>query len=257
MASVNIRQPRGLDCSPAEWDTRVELAALYRIFVHYGWTDYVYTHLTARVPDEEGTYLINPFGLLFPEICASNLIKVDFEGNLISGDYPINNAGHLIHTAVLKARDEINFVLHSHTRAGTAVSAMKRGLLPLSQHSNLILGELTYHQYGLVTKEEDECDLIARDLGDKMLMIMQNHGLLACGRTAREAFNLHYYLDMACKIQVDVLASGEEVVQPPQESVDALSNIYSSWREVESLGDEGGWSALLRMLDARQPDFRT
>ena len=257
MATVNIRQPQGLDCSPAEWETRVELAALYRVFVHYGWTDYVYTHLTARIPGEEGTYLINPYGLMFHEICASNLIKVDFDGNLISGDYPINHAGHLIHTAVLKARDEINFVLHSHTRAGTAVSAMKRGLLPLSQHSNLILGVLAYHAYGVVTNEEEECALIARDLGDKLLMLMQNHGLLASGRTAREAFNLHYYLDMACKIQVDVLASGEEVVLPPEPAAKTLSDYYAAWREVESLGDEGGWDSLLRMLDLRQPEYKS
>ena len=256
MASVNIRQPRGLDCSPAEWDTRVELAALYRVFTHYGWTDYVYTHLTARVPGEEGVYLINPFGLLFDEVCASNLLKVDFDGNVITGDYPINDAGHLIHTAVLKAREDVNFVLHSHTRAGTAVSAMKRGLLPLSQHSNVIIDQVAYHAYGLVTEEEKECDLIAADLGDKLLMLMQNHGLLACGRTAREAFILHYYLDMACKIQVDVLASGEEWVQPPQESVQALADHFNTWRDVESLGNEGGWDSLLRMLDTRQPDYK-
>ena len=256
MASATIRQRQGIDCSLAEWETRVELAALYRIFVHYGWTDYIYTHLTARIPGEEGTYLINPYGLLFHEICASNLIKVDFEGNLIAGDYPINDAGHLIHTAVLKAREEVNFVLHSHTRAGCAVSAMKRGLLPLSQHANVVLGVLAYHGYGVVTDEKEECDLIANDLGDKLLMLMHNHGLLACGRTAREAFILHYYLEMACKIQVDVLASGEEPILPPARAVKTLSDYYGAWREVESLGNEGGWESLLRLLESKQPEYK-
>lgn len=239
--------------SAAEWARRVELAGLYRLFVHFGWTDYIYTHLTARVPGEDGHYLINPYGLLFHEVCASNLLKVDFEGNLISGDHPINDAGHLIHTAVLKARPDVEFVLHAHTRAGIAVSAMKRGLLPLSQHANVIIGQVTYHPYLPVTRAEEECDLIARDLADRCLMLMQNHGTLACGRTAGEAFFLLYYLEMACKIQVDVLASGEETVQPPDDAVKSLSQYGETTGE--PLG-QAGWPALIRLLDDRYASYK-
>lgn len=249
MATLNVKQRQGLQCSPAEWQARVELAALYRAFQHYGWTDYVYTHLTARVPDGEGTYLINPYGLMFHEICASNLLKVDFDGNVISGDYPINDAGHLIHTAVLKPRSEINFVLHAHTRAGIAVSAMKRGLLPLSQHAMSIIEQMTYHPYSLVTEEAEECELIAKDLGDRYLMLMQNHGTLACGRTAGEAFYYHYYLEMACKIQVDVLASGEETVQPRDEAIHAVAKCSNPT-------GNPGWPALIRLLDERYPAYK-
>ena len=253
MATVNLERPRGVSCSAAEWQARVDLAALYRAFVHYGWTDYVYTHLTARVPDEENTYLINPFGLLFHEIRASNLLKVDFEGNLISGDYSINDAGHLIHTAVLKPRNEINFVLHSHTRAGCAVAAMKRGLLPLSQHAMVVLDQVTYHPFALVTDEAQECDLIAQDLGDKYLQLMHNHGLLVCGRTAAEAFWFHYYLEMACKIQVDILASGEETILPAATAVEAITKEFDI--EQSGHGDEG-WPALIRLLEEKYPDYK-
>ena len=253
MATANPESTRGLSCSAAEWQARVDLAALYRAFVHYGWTDYVYTHLTARVPDEEDTYLINPFGLLFDEIRASNLLKVDFDGELISGDYPINDVGHLIHTSVLKSRNEINFVLHSHTRAGCAVSAMKRGLLPLSQHAMVVLDQVTYHPFALATAEAQECERIAEDLDDKFLQMMHNHGLLACGRTAAEAFWFHYYLEMACKIQVDILASGEETILPTDTAVEAIRQEFDI--EQIGLGDEG-WPALIRLLDKRYPDYK-
>ena len=245
--------PRKESCSVGEWNARVDLAALYRLFVHYGWTDLTYTHITARVPDQATHYLINPYGLMFDEISASNLLKVDFDGNLITGDYPYNQAGHLIHTAVLKARPEINFVLHSHTRASTAVSAMKPGLLPLSQHAMTVMAEVAYHPYQDVTNADDECDKLATDLGQKHLMMLENHGLLACGRTAAEAFRLHYFLEMACKIQVDVLASGAETIEPPAPVVQGVN----AWGKV---GPEPGgaveWQALMRLLDRMDPSFR-
>ena len=135
--------------SQQEWTLRQDLAACYRLFVKYGWTDLIFTHLSARLPDNPQHYLINPYGLLFHEITATNLIKVDFEGNVISGDYPYNDAGHAIHSAILKARPDINVVLHSHTRAGMAVSCMREGLLPLSQQAGEILDLVCYHDYGL------------------------------------------------------------------------------------------------------------
>lgn len=252
-------QPQPLRPAPsmsdAEWQARVDLAALYRLFVRYGWTDLIYTHISARVPGETDTYLINPFGPFFDEITASSLVKVDFDGNVVDengGEY--NRAGHLIHSAVLKARPELNFVLHTHTRAGTAVSAMKCGLLPISQHSNLILGTVAYHEYAQVTSDEEECEHLARDIDDKYLMVMHNHGLLACGRTAAEAFWYHYYLEASCKIQVDVLTAGKEYIVPEEDAVAGL-------REAGMPGEEprGGreWPGLLRMLDKIDPSYKS
>ena len=184
-------RPRPAEISAEEWEVRVDLAALYRLFVRYGWTDLTYTHIAARVPGEPEHYLINPYGLLFDEITASNLIKVDYDGEVVAGDYPYNDAGHEIHTAVLKARPEVTFSLHSHTRAGMAVSAMKCGLLPLTQHAMTVIEQTGYHEWDLVGEQEGECERMAADLGDKHCLVMHNHGLLTCGRTAGEAF---YYL---------------------------------------------------------------
>lgn len=251
-AAVESVSPR---YSEAEWQTRVDLAALYRLFVRYGWTDLIYTHITARIPDEENQYLINPFGPFFDEITASSLVKVDFDGNVINDtaeDY--NQAGHLIHTAVLKARPDINFVLHTHTRAGTAVSAMKCGLLPVSQHANIILGTVAYHDYALVTSDEEECERLGRDLADNHLMIMRNHGSLACGRSAGEAFWYLYYLEMSCKIQVDVLSAGGEHVVPDPEIVKGLSEYGNPGPEPKGIRE---WPGLLRQLDRVDSSFRT
>ena len=153
--------------SPEEWALRQDLAACYRLFVKYGWTDLIFTHLSARVPGEPYHYLINPYGLLFQEITASNLIKVDFSGNVVSGDYPYNEAGHAIHSAVLKARPDINVALHSHTRAGTAVSAMECGLLSLSQQANEIGNLVCYHRYDVATDNDDECARLWRQRHDE------------------------------------------------------------------------------------------
>ena len=241
------------EMSQEEWATRLDLAALYRLYVIYGWTDLTFTHITARVPGEPEHYLINPYGLLFDEITASSLIKADYDGNVISGDYPINEAGHLIHTAVLKARPDINFVLHSHTRAGCAVAAMTCGLLPVSQHAGLLMGQVTQHPYGLVTDEAAECDAIAADLGDKYLQIMENHGLLACGRTACEAFMYLYYLEVSCKIQVDLLQSGAEPIHIKEAAVAGLVDegnpgADSRW--------EAHWPAMIRQVERKHPDYK-
>jgi ribulose-5-phosphate 4-epimerase/fuculose-1-phosphate aldolase len=241
--------------STGEQHAREQLAALYRAFVHYGWTDLVDTHLSARVPGTENQYLINPYGLMFDEITASSLLKVDFDGNVLAGDYPYNEAGHLIHTAALKVRPEINFVLHSHTRAGIAVSAMKCGLLPLSQHSNVILGTVAYHDYQDVTEAEDECEVLARDLGSNYLMILHNHGFLACGRTAAEAFIYHYYLEMACKVQVDVMASGAEHKVPGEEALAAVMK-WGAPGDTPQFGNRH-WEAILRRLERTDPDFKS
>ena len=245
--------------SPEEWALRQDLAACYRLFVKYGWTDLIFTHLRARVPGEPYHYLINPYGLLFQEITASNLIKVDFSGNVVSGDYPYNEAGHAIHSAVLKARPDINVALQSHTRAGTAVSAMECGLLSLSQQANEIGNLVCYHRYDVATDNDDECARLGEDLADKWTMIMHNHGLLSVGRDMAEAFYLLYTLENACKIQVDVMASGAKQVIPNR---NAIANVEEfSLVGKPNAGDPDGylqrnWQALIRMLDREDQSFR-
>ena len=239
-----------------EWQLRCDLAACYRLFVKYGWTDLIFTHLSARVPGHPDQYLINPYGLLFHEITASNLIKVDFDGNVITGDYPFNDAGHAIHSAVLKVRPDINVVLHSHTRAGMTVSCMKQGFLPLTQHAGEVRDLICYHDYGVADDNPEECDKLGRDLADKWLMIMHNHGLLSAGRTVAEAFYFLYILEIACKVQVDVMATNAELIYPDQDAMDVLASYC-----LPSAGQPGdaitrSWSALIRMLDDQQPGYK-
>lgn len=242
--------------SEEEWVLRAQLAACYRAFVHYGWTDSIFTHLSARVPGHPGQYLINPYGLFFHEICASNLIKVDFDGNVIDGDYPYNEAGHAIHTAVLKARPDVNVALHSHTRAGMAVSCMPCGLLPLTQQANEIRDLLCYHEYGIATENSEECARLGADLADRWIMIMRNHGLLTVGCSVADAFYYMYTIESACKVQVDVLASGVEHVVPAPEVVDQLALAGRSRATGNLEHVDLVWNAVLRLLEQKDPSWR-
>ncbi|MEM7080297.1 MAG: class II aldolase/adducin family protein [Pseudomonadota bacterium] len=243
--------------SDEEWQVRVDLAACYRAFVKYGWTDLIFTHLAARVPGEPTQYLINPYGLLFDEITASSLLKVDFDGNVISGDHPYNDAGHAIHTAVLMARPEINVSLHSHTRAGMCVSATKCGLLPITQQANEIMANVAYHEYDVAVGADEECERIGRDLADKHCLIMHNHGLLTCGRDVAEAFFLMYTLENACKVQADAMASGQELHVPKQSALDLIGGYGRVKAEQPSRSSRLAWPAVIRMLDAMDPSYRT
>ena len=240
-----------------EWQARVDLAACYRLFVRYGWTDLIYTHLTARVPGTMDQYLINPYGLMFDEITASSLLKVDFEGNLLEGDYPYNDAGHAIHTAVFKARSDINAVLHSHTRAGMAVSTMDCGLLPLTQQANEIMAYVRRHPYDVATDSETECERLGEDLGDGYALILENHGLLAAGRSMDEAFHVHYTLENACKVQVDALASGQKLVFPGDEALRKLAEYGALPSHETSRHGRAAWPAMMRMLDRIDPSYRS
>ena len=242
--------------SEEEWQVRKDLAACYRLFVKYGWTDVIFTHLSARVPGHSDQYLINPYGLLFQEITASNLIKVDFNGNVLEGDYPYNDAGHSIHTAVLKVRPDVEAVLHSHTRAGMAVSAMKCGLLPLTQQANEMQNLVCYHRYGFATDNEEECKALGHDMADKWLMIMHNHGLLSAGRSIAEAFYLLYTLENACKVQVDVMASGADMEIPDASVIDELAKYAEP--DVDGPADYVNmlWDAMIRMLDQQDPSYK-
>ena len=234
--------------SNEEWQLREELADCYRAFVTYGWTDTIFTHLSARVPGYPDQYLINPFGLLFEEITAENLIKVDFAGHVVDGDYPYSDAGHAIHSAVLKARPEINVALHSHTRAGMAVSCMQVGLLPLTQQANEIRDLVCYHEWDIAGVNDDECDKLAADLGNHWIMIMHNHGLLAVGRNVAEAFYHLYTVENACKVQVDVLASRQPIVTPEPDIIDQYALMGHPNKEAPADFIEMNWQAVRRKL---------
>ena len=256
LATKSITDSAAGSISESEWHVRQDLAACYRLFVHYGWTDLIFTHLSARVPGAPDQYLINPYGLLFDEITASSLLKVDFDGNVIAGDYPYNDAGHAIHTAILRARPEVNAVLHSHTRAGMAVSCMQCGLLPITQQANEVIDLVCSHDYDVATDNETECRRLGQDMGDKWLMILRNHGLLSAGRTVAEAFYFLYTLENACKVQVDVMASGANTVTPGE---DARAGIAEYGRPpAEGPGDYvlRSWEALIRMLDRQSSSYK-
>ena len=237
--------------STEEWQMRVDLAAAYQLAAIYKWTDLIYTHFSARVPGTED-FLINPFGMMFDEITASSLVKIDWDGKVLDDPLGmgVNEAGFIIHSCMHRARPEINCVIHTHTRAAVAVSAMKCGLLPISQHAMRVHAEVTYHDYEGVALYKDEQARMARDLGKKSkAMILRNHGVLALGETVREAFEIMYYLDCACQIQVDALAAGRQNVQLMSEQA-AQQSTASLQRPMRPTAHKD-WPALLRMLDRR------
>lgn len=241
--------------SEEEWQTRIDLAAAYRLVALYGWDDLVFTHISARVPGPEHHFLINPYGMLFEEIIASSLVKIDLDGNIVmESPYVINPAGFTIHSAVHAAREDALCVMHLHTDYGIAVSAQKEGLLPISQQSLLALASLAYHDYeGLALNDEEKPRLVA-DLGNKTFMILRNHGLLTVGRTAADAFLAMYFLERACRIQILAQSGGSELVPVP-ESV--LKHIPAQVEVVtKGLGAHLVWPGLLRKLDRIDASYR-
>ena len=245
------------DMEPAEWRQRVELAACYRLLAHYRMTDLIYTHSTVRVPGEPGRFLINPYGLRFDEITASSLVKIDVDGNRV-GDSPhrVNPAGFTIHSAVHMARHDAVCVIHTHTRAGMAVSAVKAGLLPISQIAMQIYGRIGIHEYEGIALDLDERERITRDLGEYCGLLLRNHGLLTVGRSVAEAFSLMYYLNLACEVQVAAQSMGAELVMPPPEVCERVGRQYD-----QMAFDDGDlqleWASHLRMLDAIDPSYQT
>lgn len=239
-----------------EWALRCDLAAAYRLVALFGWDDLVFTHITARLPGPEHHFLINPYGCLFDEITASSLVKIDIEGNkVMESPHPINPAGFTIHSAIHQAREDALCVMHTHSINGVAVSAQKDGLLPLSQTA-LIAGEsLAYHDYEGIALYEDEKPRLVADLGNKMTLMLRNHGLLTIGKNCADAFLRMYTLEAACMIQVRALAGGREL-SPVTPSI--LENISEQVRMVTH-GQFGmlAWPALLRRLNRRNPGFDT
>jgi ribulose-5-phosphate 4-epimerase/fuculose-1-phosphate aldolase len=238
----------------AEWEQRCNLAALYHILDYLRMTDLIYTHLSARIPGEENTFLINRYGDLFDEITASSLVKMDFDGNVIGDEKHFNMAGFNIHSGAYMARPDINCVMHTHTRAGIAVAISARGLLPISQHALAVLDEVGYHEYGGPGTLEERED-VGRSCASANCIILRNHGLLTLGETIPMAFKRMYYLELACQIQTAAVAGGEPVVTIRDEVVDATAELHSTRRASGTYG-ELEWKSLLRMLDRRGIEYR-
>jgi len=242
--------------SEAEWETRVNLAACYRLVARYRMTDHIYTHISARVPGTQDQFLLNPYGLMFDEITASNLVKIDLEGRLLEeGEYRVNAAGFTIHSAIHAARPDVVSVLHTHTRAGMAVSCQKQGLLPLNQIALQFYNRLAYHDYEGIALDHDERPRLVRSLGDKRSLILRNHGLLTAGRTIAEAFSLMFYLERACEIQVAAQAGGAELVIPSPEVCEKTARQHE-YDDGRPIGAEE-WAAHLRALDREDQSYRS
>lgn len=241
---------------PEEWALRVDLAACYRLIAHYGMDDLIYNHASARLPGADDHFLINSYGLMYEEMSASSLIRIDLDGKVVDPvehAYGINRAGFVIHAAVHRARPDVGCVIHTHTPAGMAVSALECGLLPLAQTS-MFFEKVALHEYEGVAVDLAEQERLVRDLGDANAMILRNHGLLAMGPTIAEAFTALYWLERACQLQVMAMSCNTALHLPTPEVVERTNHLYKpQTRRPFGLME---WPALLRMLDRRDPSFR-
>ncbi len=240
---------------PTEREVREDLAAAYRLIAHFGMTDLVFTHLSARLPGEGHRFLVNPYGLLFEEITASSLVAVDAEGEPVQETaWPVNPAGFVIHSAVHAGREDAMCVMHTHTIAGMAVAAQEQGLLPVNQISIEFAGRVAVHDYEGIAADDNlsERQRLVRDLGDQHCMILRNHGLLTVGRTVAEAFYYMYYLEQSCRIQLAAQSGGKALTMPPPEVVERTRDQFGH-------GPTKGWlpwQALRRKLDREQPGYK-
>jgi ribulose-5-phosphate 4-epimerase/fuculose-1-phosphate aldolase len=245
-------EPIGKD----EWEVRVALAACYRLVHLFGWTDLVFTHISARVPGREDQFLLNAFGFAFDEVTASNLVRIDLEGNVVDGSGArIHRAGFVIHSAVHGARSDAGCVIHTHSTAGIAISMLADGLLPLSQHAQFFYSRIGYHDYESLALDLDERVRLVRDLGPYPAMILRNHGLLVVGQTVAEAFSILHHLEKACQAQLAAMATGAKLVFPPEEvsrntAAQGFGSKGAPFGEVE-------WPAMLRRLDRIDSSYQT
>jgi ribulose-5-phosphate 4-epimerase/fuculose-1-phosphate aldolase len=244
--------------SEDEWKLRVNLAACYRLVAMYGWSDLIFTHISAKLPEsvsgKDHHFLINPYGLMFDEITASSLLKIDLQGKQINeSSFYVNHAGFVIHSTIHEARHDAVCVLHTHSRAGVAVSAQKEGLLPISQQSSLLLSSLAYHDYEGLAVHDDERDRLKADLSNNNYMILRNHGLLTVGCSVPDAFLAMYFLETSCQIQVSAQAGG--TLSPVPQKV--LDGVTAAVRVQQSKGSAAdlAWPALLRRLDRLSPGY--
>jgi ribulose-5-phosphate 4-epimerase/fuculose-1-phosphate aldolase len=249
--------PAGM--APEEWAIRCDLAALYRLVAHHRMTDFIYTHISARIPGPEHHFLINRYGVLFHDMRASDLVKIDLDGNVLDGEPAsrrVNAAGFTIHSAIHMAREDLTCVVHTHTAAGIAVSAQKHGLLPISQHALKFYGHLSYHGYEGIALDLDERDRLIADLGPtNKAMILLNHGLLVGGRTIPEAWNQIYYLERACQAQVAALSGGAELVLPPEEVRLRTAAQFNGPHTLTHA--QFAWESALPMIEGQGRDYRS
>ncbi len=234
--------------SAEEWQLRVDLAACYRLVALHGWSDLIFTHITARVPGPEHHFLINPYGLMFDEITASSLVKVDQACNkIIDSPYPVNPAGFVIHSAIHAVREDVVCVLHTHTRAGIAVSAQQGGVLPISQQSTFVLASLAYHGYEGVAIRDDEKVRLQADMGSATYLMLRNHGLLTVGKTIADAFLSMYTFENTCQIQIAAQAGGGPLVEVDPRIIDGVGHAMKV--QTGGIGGQFVWPSLLRKLD--------
>ena len=248
---ASVRQ----EMSEPEWQARVDLAAAYRLVAHYGWDDLIFTHLSARVPGPEHHFLINPYGMMFDEISASSLVKINLQGEIVSpSPYFVNPAGFTIHSAVHAAREDALCVIHLHTVNGIAVSAQKDGLLPISQQSLFALSSLAYHDYEGLALNEDEKSRLVADLGNNNNMILKNHGLLTVGKTPAEAFLSMYILESACRIQILAQSGGAALLSVPDPILEKVASQLGA--VTVGQGAQLAWPGLLRKLDRIDASYK-
>src|SRR3954470_8504060 len=255
MSAIDKRPAIKDKVSPEEWQKRVDLAACYRLVHLYGMDEMIANHISTRVPGEENAFLINPYGLLYDQIHASGFIKIDLDGNVLFNptEYGVNQAGYVLHSAVHRARHEVDCVIHTHTLAGMAVSAMKCGLMPLAQTAMRFI-DVGYHDYEGVALNLDEQARVVHDLGNREALILRNHGLLVVGASIAEAFNNIFRLERACQLQVTALSCNTELAMPPKDLIDATNKLYlPGVRRRFGLLE---WPALLKKLDAIDPSYR-
>ena len=241
--------------SDAEWQARVDLAAAYRLVALYGWDDLIFTHISARVPGADHHFLLNPYGVMFEEVNASSLVKIDLHGNkVMESPYFVNPAGFTIHSAVHEARADALCVMHLHTRHGVAISAKKQGLLPISQQSLFALASIAYHDYEGVALDLDERERLVADIGEKNVMILRNHGTLAIGKNCADAFLRMFYLERACSMQVRALAGGAAPNWPNQGIPEKTA--LQGQGAFNGMVGAMAWPALRRKCDRVDPSYK-
>jgi ribulose-5-phosphate 4-epimerase/fuculose-1-phosphate aldolase len=261
MDSLNIQTSRPRHISPEEWAVRVDLAACYRLVAHFGWDDLILTHNSARVPGEPDHMLINPMGLMFNEVTASNILKVDFDGNVVeASEYEPIYAGVVIHGAIYLGRPDVECVIHTHTEADIAVGALEEGLLPLSQWAMRFYNRLGYHDYEGVSLDMDERERLQQSIGNHPVLVLRNHGLLATGRNVAEAFSSTYHFERAAEAQLKIqaaVAAGAKMVIPSPDTCEKQAAQFATMGNTPRLGGQREWPALLRLAERLDPGFRT
>ncbi len=253
MATAAVDKPRVV--SDVEWEARQQLAAAYRVFDHLGWSEMIYNHITLKVPGEDHSFLINPFGLHFSEVKASNLVKIDIDGNkLDDSPYPVNRAGFVQHAVFHRNLPDVHCIMHTHTTAGMAVSSLEGGLQPINFYACNFAGQIAYHDFEGVTVRDEEGERLVANLGDKRMLLLRNHGIVAMGRTLPEAFIKHWSLQRACEIQLATLSMGKPLTVPPEVVAVHQRDLFMA----QAPGGPGAadFAAMVRLVDRVDTSWR-